>query len=851
MVSARIRLRLNGIAEDPSGTEYTQYLYKATVELQLNSPGRAEITLLGSTNTSDIAVGNIFEVYYGTTMTAANRFFKGIITKIEEKTAKNIKFVGSESGWITLSSRQHTQRKEWGTASSEATARTRADIINYLISEDLTGTGDDLIASGTIVSSGTDVPFFSTEYEKRHSPFFRAAQQWGTDVYMTQNGSGVDQINITTKGTDVSGTRIFNLKGTSKNAKVGSNVLDYEGQSTLVTVLGAGSGVAQAVGKSNSGAYSPISPEKDLVVIRPELRTDAECVLVAQQIWSEVSAVVQRVRIQATNPNTWLVGATAIVTGDIIAIATSDLVNLVAGDYRVFEKTFTLDNESGEYSLTFQLAARATSSGDQISSTNQRVTEATSSTQYQTNGLSLWNDLPSSGGGHFICGSIWVYGDQVNAFQSFPLYIYSYDGGHSDIVISGHSAAPGTLAGGTTGNLYWNNVTQRLNYFDQTAAVWRALANTTEIGSSLWESAGGDDIQPVTAGNDLLKKTSGDIGASATPWDNGYITTITASTYNGGNADMSEVDIRDLLWVKTGATASFDGRIDTNFLPETTDTYDCGNSTYMWRDIYSLRHQRFGDSGVPTQVTWGSQWISSFSPYTTNTYNNGAAARRWATVYGIDSDFTGSKSFCIDHPLDPLNKRLIHSSVESPGLYLLYKGRGELKNGKCKITMPNWFHSLNGAKEEMEYYISPIGKYSNLYVSKVIDDDFNFEVKGDIDCEFSWMVCTLRQDPSANLRRRSIEEDKDETDKGLYLDPDAYESIDPGCKKRQEEEARLRPDHINEKRPIKRWKKVGRKIIIEQEVDESILIKEKEHLLKEKEKIDSRLAEIEGLLVQE
>ena len=48
----------------------------------------------------------------------------------------------------------------------------------------------------------------------------------------------------------------------------------------------------------------------------------------------------------------------------------------------------------------------------------------------------------------------------------------------------------------------------------------------------------------------------------------------------------------------------------------------------------------------------------------------------------------GSGSFIIDHPLDPKNKVLSHSFVESPEMMNIYKGRGKLINGKVEIKLP-------------------------------------------------------------------------------------------------------------------------------------------------------------------
>jgi trimeric autotransporter adhesin len=53
-------------------------------------------------------------------------------------------------------------------------------------------------------------------------------------------------------------------------------------------------------------------------------------------------------------------------------------------------------------------------------------------------------------------------------------------------------------------------------------------------------------------------------------------------------------------------------------------------------------------------------------------------------------------SFKIDHPLDPENKYLYHSFVESPDMKNIYDGVVALdNNGEAEIELPDWFGALN------------------------------------------------------------------------------------------------------------------------------------------------------------
>ena len=67
----------------------------------------------------------------------------------------------------------------------------------------------------------------------------------------------------------------------------------------------------------------------------------------------------------------------------------------------------------------------------------------------------------------------------------------------------------------------------------------------------------------------------------------------------------------------------------------------------------------------------------------------------------------GSGTFKIDHPLDPENKYLIHSFVESPDMMNVYNGNVILdENGEATITMEDWFDVLN---RDFRYQLTSIG----------------------------------------------------------------------------------------------------------------------------------------------
>ena len=78
-------------------------------------------------------------------------------------------------------------------------------------------------------------------------------------------------------------------------------------------------------------------------------------------------------------------------------------------------------------------------------------------------------------------------------------------------------------------------------------------------------------------------------------------------------------------------------------------------------------------------------------------------------------------SFKIDHPLDPANKYLSHSFVESPDMKNVYDGVVVLDNkGKAEIELPDWFGILN---KDFRYQLTAIGAPGpNLYIAEEISD---------------------------------------------------------------------------------------------------------------------------------
>jgi hypothetical protein len=137
-----------------------------------------------------------------------------------------------------------------------------------------------------------------------------------------------------------------------------------------------------------------------------------------------------------------------------------------------------------------------------------------------------------------------------------------------------------------------------------------------------------------------------------------------------------------------------------------------------------------------------------------------------AHVAGTLSKAAGS--FKIDHPLDPANKYLSHSFVESPDMLNVYNGNVVLgADGTASVTMPSYFSALN---IEFRYQLTPLGGAApNLHVAQEIANNRFVIGGGAPGLKVSWQVTGIRNDTYARENRIAVEEDKAPGERGKYL----------------------------------------------------------------------------------
>ena len=134
-----------------------------------------------------------------------------------------------------------------------------------------------------------------------------------------------------------------------------------------------------------------------------------------------------------------------------------------------------------------------------------------------------------------------------------------------------------------------------------------------------------------------------------------------------------------------------------------------------------------------------------------------------------DLDVLGSLSkqsgtFKIDHPLDPENKWLYHSFVESPDMMNIYNGNVVTDaEGNATVELPAYFEALN---IEFRYQLTVIGQFAQVIVSEKVTGN-QFSIKSDKpNVEVSWQVTGIRNDGYARDNRVIPEVDKTGYDRG-------------------------------------------------------------------------------------
>jgi hypothetical protein len=332
--------------------------------------------------------------------------------------------------------------------------------------------------------------------------------------------------------------------------------------------------------------------------------------------------------------------------------------------------------------------------------------------------------------------------------------------------ITGVTAGTDLTGGGTSGNVTVNV---------DTSKVPQLAANNTFTQNNVFEPFNTDAIDAYTAwpGKSALvgieyATSGGSYGVYAITYDSSGAGVAGIEKASGGVGVYGAAPTGYGIYAASGEPAAY--------LQGTTED---GQGVGPGDGVYSVggNSENFngGQGGVfgggNGNVSYnGGDGIVAVAGYPEN---NTYAGTFLGSVEVTGNLSKGGGSFKIDHPLDPANKYLYHSFVESPDMKNIYDGVATLDgNGEAVIQMPDWFGVLN---RDFRYQLTPIGSPGpNLYVAQELSNGHFKIAGGQSGGKVSWQITGIRQDAWANAHRIPVEEEKDARLKGFYIHPELY-----------------------------------------------------------------------------
>lgn len=302
-----------------------------------------------------------------------------------------------------------------------------------------------------------------------------------------------------------------------------------------------------------------------------------------------------------------------------------------------------------------------------------------------------------------------------------------------------------------------------------TAAPYTTYASVAGFAAGPWASAGGD--VSLTGGNVGIGTTSPAVplhvasGTDVSPTGGGYFMTGSPTGLNIA-CDSNEIMARN-----NGAASEL--YLNHNGGDVLIGAGGGGGNVVIGAGATSAKLSAYGGSAralyVDSNYGFASAWIRNSA--------GGAAAVFTGNVDVVGQLSKSGGSFRIDHPLDPANKYLYHSFVESPDMKNLYDGVVITDaRGYATIEMPDWFEPLN---RDFRYQLTVIDASDGdaFVLAKVVREiaDRKFTIRtnrGSV--KVSWQVTGTRHDPWAEARRIPVEQEKPAHERGKYQHPELY-----------------------------------------------------------------------------
>jgi hypothetical protein len=157
-------------------------------------------------------------------------------------------------------------------------------------------------------------------------------------------------------------------------------------------------------------------------------------------------------------------------------------------------------------------------------------------------------------------------------------------------------------------------------------------------------------------------------------------------------------------------------------------------------------------------------------------YGGNTGVNGWAGYFVGNVNVTGTCCAAgrlttqVDHPLDPQNKYLVQSAVQSADMMSVYNGNATTDaKGEAVVTLPSYVEALN---KDFRYQLTIMGEqFAQARISSEITNN-RFTIKTDKpNIQVSWQVTGIRQDPYAKAHPVEAEVDKPADEQGKYRHP--------------------------------------------------------------------------------
>jgi hypothetical protein len=250
----------------------------------------------------------------------------------------------------------------------------------------------------------------------------------------------------------------------------------------------------------------------------------------------------------------------------------------------------------------------------------------------------------------------------------------------------------------------------------------------------------------------------------------GLASTATGTTYGvyGDCVSTTGIGVRGRAQATTGVNYGgyFQSNSDSGTAVFATATTTNDNDNHY--GVYASASGAFGRGvwGVNTNTVGGAAGVvgeNDSGNYGVFSYGNLGAS--------------GTKSFMIDHPLDPENKYLKHYCTEGPEPQNVYNGVVTTgADGKAWVELPDYFAAIN---ESFRYQLTVVDDtegpgFVQVKIARKIEDNRFMIMTSAPNIEVSWEVKARRNDLWVQKHGAPAEVDKPDHERGKYQHPELY-----------------------------------------------------------------------------